>query len=108
MATAQPRGLGAVAGSSVDVADRRDGLFPLGATAAGCNLKKPWRGALNSQLLQFWEDNESKKKSWFEAICFSAVPPALPSMPGILPQATVQAFTQKTIWLSMGEKTQCI
>lgn len=62
----------------VDVADRYDGLFPLEATAAGCNLKKPWGGALNLQPLQCLRIRKAKR--WFEAICFSAVTPS-PSAP---------------------------
>lgn len=58
-------------GSAADVADRRDGLFPLeGGHAAGCNLNKPW-GC--SKLTAILGDKESKK-SWFEAMCSSAVP----------------------------------
>lgn len=94
-------------GRGVDIADHCDGLFPLEATAAGCNLKKPWRGALNSQLLQFWGIRKSKKIVVWSHM-FLSCPPASPSTPQharhILPQATRQDFTQKTIWLSMGKK----
>lgn len=90
--------------AGVGIADRCDGLFPSGATAAGCNLKKPWGGAPNSQLLQFWGIRKAKKIMVWSHM-FLSCPPALPSMPGTYSPSHKPSFDTEKNLAKHGKET---